>query len=71
MAYDRTSRSKNKNNTMPADSNYRDAAVEADSETTDGMTLTDFFDQMDRAAFKRSLEQRDSVASDARDASPR
>ena len=54
---------------MPAEQNPRDGRIERETKGTEqeGMTLTDFFDQMDRAAFRRSLEHRDSVTSDRND----
>lgn len=37
--------------------------TEQEYETRDAMSLVDLFDQMDRAAFQRSLAHRDAVRS--------
>jgi hypothetical protein len=47
---------------MPADQDPKDNRAEQEAESErDALSLTDLFDQMDRAAFKRSLEHRDSA----------
>lgn len=37
------------------------APADSESETCETVSLVDLFDQMDRDAFKRALEQRDSL----------
>jgi len=48
---------------MPTDKKPREKPAESNQtrDSREALSLVDFFDQMDRAAFRRALEHRDSV----------
>jgi hypothetical protein len=45
----------------PEEPSEQPANADSDGETGDTVSLVDLFDQLDRAAFRRALKQRDSV----------